>query len=115
MIDKLPDNLDRASIKGSNCNFFASLNVFLGACLYLYLAHPQYYRVRVRIVGLSVTRNLTYHLNWIEFTMELWKEDALTSSLLDYCFQHGNLVSKVILLTEQTSHAAAIIFPGTNW
>ena len=49
-----------------------------------------------------------HHLNRIEFTMELWQKNTLVPSTLDKSLEHRWLIDKVILLAEQSCHAAAI-------
>jgi len=41
--------------------------------------------------------------------MKLGKEDALMASLLNHNFEHGDLISKIILLTEKAGAAVGIL------
>ena len=45
-------------------------------------------------------KNQTHHLDRIEFAVKLGKENAFMVSLPNHTFEHGNLVSEVILFTE---------------
>jgi hypothetical protein len=46
--------------------------------------------------------------------MKLGKEDALVAGLLNHNFEHGDLISKIILLTEKAGHAAVGILIWAN-
>ena len=50
----------------------------------------------------------THHLNGIEFTMELQQKNTFMPSIFDKSLEHRWLIDKVILLAEESCHAAAI-------
>jgi hypothetical protein len=47
--------------------------------------------------------------------MKFWQKNTFMTSLLNHSFEHGNLIGKIILLTENASHAAMIILERTDW
>ena len=59
-------------------------------------------------------KNQTHHFNRIEFAVKLGKENAFMASLLNHTFECGNLVSEVILFTENACHAAIIVLKQTD-
>ena len=59
-------------------------------------------------------KNQTHHLDRIEFAAKLGKENAFMASLPNHTFKHGNLVSEVILFTENVCHAAIIVLKWTS-
>ena len=60
--------------------------------------------------------NWTHHLDTrIELTVELGKENTFMVSLPNHIFEHGNLIGKVILFTENARHAAIIVLKRTDW
>jgi hypothetical protein len=54
----------------------------------------------------------TYHLDWIEFTVKLGKENTHMPPSLDLLFKERFLIGKVFLLAEEMSHTAISNF---NW
>jgi len=54
---------------------------------------------------------ISYYLDRIQLTMELWEKDALMSSGVNVSFEHGRLILEIILLTE-TGHAIICVFNG---
>ena len=59
-------------------------------------------------------KNWTHHLDRIEFAVKLGKENAFMASLPNHTFEHRNLVSEVILFTENACHAAIIVLKWTD-
>jgi hypothetical protein len=47
--------------------------------------------------------------------MNFRQKNAFVTSLPNHGFKHGNLIGKIILLTENTSHTAMIILERTDW
>ena len=47
--------------------------------------------------------------------MKLGKENTKVSPCFEFLFEERFLESKVVLLAEESSHAAVVVFKGANW
>jgi len=56
----------------------------------------------------------TNHFNWIEFAVELGKENTMMPPGFNLLFEEGFLISEVVLLAEELSHTAIIVFERAN-
>jgi len=56
----------------------------------------------------------TNHFNWIEFTVELGKENTMMPPGFNLLFEKGFLISEVVLLAKESSHTAIIVFERAN-
>ena len=56
-----------------------------------------------------------YHLNWIQLTMKLGKENAFVPCLLDMSLEQRLLIYEILLFAEKVDHTAITIFKWTYW
>jgi hypothetical protein len=63
---------------------------------------------------MRIRRNQKYHLNRIELAVKLGKENIEVSPCFEFLFKERFLESEVVLLAEELSHAAVIVFKGAN-
>ena len=64
---------------------------------------------------MRIRRNQKYHLNRIELAVKLGKENIEVSPCFEFLFKERFLESEVVLLAEESSHAAVFIFKWANW